>query len=954
MWGSIILTVVGVSALGVISYPVVSTIFADQLGDTFYLPLYEVSPYEIFADKVALFDVDFFNPKEDVIKEGGIEEEVFDKDTIGNIDPLLDNNRGYTYITNAVDGDGKTKITPVELFRNYMYVNGRTISESDIEVIHEPEKKIYNGYDEAEMNTCSEGCPEGVVYEYFSSETDYHFHNLYGAEENKHYVTMQKSTLVYKWNEKITYKMNATTVRCYINGIKSMKDADFNYDEDVTTVQMEYQYSKTTEYDDMVILSTSGMLQSTISAWYVTLRNIALVALLSVLVYIGIKITLSSVASDKAKYKQMLTDWVVALCLVFLMHYIMSFAVNITSKITDMLASINMESEKLEEIVAMLPEEQKELKKEIADATELYVISTVDSSGKKKDRNKLENAWDILVDGGELKEGEESIFKQYFFTDEELTTQAGSKDEANVFVWPANNFLEQARMEYQILKNGGEERRALSYGYGIIYVVLILYTIIFSFTYLKRVLYMAFLTAIAPLVAITYPIDKINDGKAQAFNLWLKEYMFNLLLQPLHLALYMIIIGSAITFAAKNVFYVIMALGFLIPAEKLLRRFFGFEKAQTPGALEGAAGAALMMSGLNRLMSHKPSKNALGLGKKDEDEEEAEADKPIMNKKLEDTDDLFENDDKDGDGLFGIGNTDKEGDSLFGDDDKGGDGVFGNTKNDENIQKNINNLQIPTISRKPIQTPRRKKSVIRGIKRGGRNYLNGLQARYKANKAAKGGIIKRGLRTAGGVAGATTLAAAGGIIGITSGDPSKAAQYMTAGAVGGYVAGKAGMNAVSDKLQVSGTIKEAQKGYYGDQYKEHEQEKYKKQFIKNQENLRKIEEKLKLEEKEAKEVAKRIANYTDYEGVDSVEDAIAVDQLVQDGNYKLEEAIMAANYSNSILEGKDIRKMKRDEIREYQHAYKERLEGKGISEEEAKLHTARLFRAINEFNKFKD
>ena len=67
MWGSIIFTVVGVSALGVITYPVVSTILADQLGDTFYLPLYEVSPYEIFADKVALFDVDFFNPKEDVI-----------------------------------------------------------------------------------------------------------------------------------------------------------------------------------------------------------------------------------------------------------------------------------------------------------------------------------------------------------------------------------------------------------------------------------------------------------------------------------------------------------------------------------------------------------------------------------------------------------------------------------------------------------------------------------------------------------------------------------------------------------------------------------------------------------------------------------------------------------------------------------------------------------------------
>ncbi len=67
---------------------------------------------------------------------------------------------------------------------------------------------------------------------------------------------------------------------------------------------------------------------------------------------------------------------------------------------------------------------------------------------------------------------------------------------------------------------------------------------------------MAFLTIIAPLVAITYPIDKINDGKAQAFDMWLKEYIFNLLIQPLHLLLYIILINSAMTFASKNIFYV--------------------------------------------------------------------------------------------------------------------------------------------------------------------------------------------------------------------------------------------------------------------------------------------------------------------------------------------------------------------------------------------------------------
>ena len=65
-------------------------------------------------------------------------------------------------------------------------------------------------------------------------------------------------------------------------------------------------------------------------------------------------------------------------------------------------------------------------------------------------------------------------------------------------------------------------------------------------------------------------------------------------------------------FASKNIFYVVLALGFFVPAEKLLRRFFGFEKAQTPGIFAGAAGSAVMMQGLNKLMHPKPPRERLG------------------------------------------------------------------------------------------------------------------------------------------------------------------------------------------------------------------------------------------------------------------------------------------------------------------------------------------------------
>lgn len=87
--------------------------------------------------------------------------------------------------------------------------------------------------------------------------------------------------------------------------------------------------------------STAVALRETIGGWYIILRNIAIVGLLSVLVYIGIRIVISSSTSDKAKYKQFFMDWVIALCLIFFMHYIMSFMMTLTDAITDMLGSVN-------------------------------------------------------------------------------------------------------------------------------------------------------------------------------------------------------------------------------------------------------------------------------------------------------------------------------------------------------------------------------------------------------------------------------------------------------------------------------------------------------------------------------------------------------------------------------------------------------------------------------------
>lgn len=312
--------------------------------------------------------------------------------------------------------------------------------------------------------------------------------------------------------------------------------------------------------------SSAAILQQNVAKWYVALRNFALVGLLSVLVYIGIRILIGSSAADKAKYKERLMDWLVAMFLLFMMHYIMYFAITLTEAITEAL------KENLQDVVVNVGSLDK-YKKE-GDIATIIENNTLDSA------NEYGEAGDTL--------------------------------------W-LTNFMGQARIQLQMInEESSGDTKLMQFGYTVIYFVFIIYTVTFLFQYLKRVVYMAFLTMIAPVVALTYPIDKMNDGKAQAFDMWLKEYIFNLLLQPFHLLLYTVLIGSAMDFAAENTIYAIVAIGFLIPAEKLLRRFFGFEKAQTASVADAAIGGAMVMKGLDMVKKigkggqNKPKENNRG------------------------------------------------------------------------------------------------------------------------------------------------------------------------------------------------------------------------------------------------------------------------------------------------------------------------------------------------------
>lgn len=317
-------------------------------------------------------------------------------------------------------------------------------------------------------------------------------------------------------------------------------------------------------------LSSAGELQSVIASWYLMLRNVAIIFLLSVLLYTAVKIIISSSSQDKAKYKERLLDWFVGMCLLFFMHYIMAFATTVVQEIT---FAINRGNTKIQIILPDLEANEKEK----------YEVETMTTN-----------------EDGELVKGRVPA-SEWFAAQ---SSEAGKPlyDESTKTYYWYTNLMGQVRLQMQMVDPAiTEDNEILTRaGYTVLFLILVFYTVAFLVVYLKRLIMLAFLTIIAPLVAMTYSLDKMRDGNAQAFNLWLKEYVFNLLIQPFHLILYTMLLGTAMQFASNNIIYSIVAVGFIFQAEKILRKFFGFDSASTLSN-GSAIGGALAMAGVGAL-----------------------------------------------------------------------------------------------------------------------------------------------------------------------------------------------------------------------------------------------------------------------------------------------------------------------------------------------------------------
>jgi len=267
--------------------------------------------------------------------------------------------------------------------------------------------------------------------------------------------------------------------------------------------------------DATVPSNTNKIIKQNVAEWFYAIRNFALAALFAVLIAIGILMAISSIASDRARYKRMLVDWVVSFAILMFLPYIMSVTFTVSETTVSIVRSVS----------------------------EAVMGNKSDPRLEQTDGINFEKT---LVFGKVDKKG--------------------------------NNY---DGILQKIQKGLGVQALSMV----IVYGVLIYYQIKFFIIYLKRFLAVGFLIVISPLITITYSIDKARDNQAQAYKTWMKEFLVNVFIQPLHAFIFVIFMSSIYGVMERAPLLAIIFLAALSRGEQIVRSIFKIERTSSMGLL---------------------------------------------------------------------------------------------------------------------------------------------------------------------------------------------------------------------------------------------------------------------------------------------------------------------------------------------------------------------------------
>lgn len=104
-------------------------------------------------------------------------------------------------------------------------------------------------------------------------------------------------------------------------------------------------FSKDAAGQEVAKGSAIDIIRNTIAIWFVSIRNVAVIALCIMIVYTGLRMAISTSASAKASCKGMIINWVIAVIIVFVIHLVMVVVLNVNGSLVELLSD-GVKSEK--------------------------------------------------------------------------------------------------------------------------------------------------------------------------------------------------------------------------------------------------------------------------------------------------------------------------------------------------------------------------------------------------------------------------------------------------------------------------------------------------------------------------------------------------------------------------------------------------------------------------------
>lgn len=260
----------------------------------------------------------------------------------------------------------------------------------------------------------------------------------------------------------------------------------------------------------------------------------------------------------------------------------------------------------------------------------------------------------------------------------------------------------------------------------------------------------------------------------------------NVILQPVHLLLYMALVSTANDLVSRNPLYALVAIGFLIPAEKFIKRMFGLDKASSTSDFGSFAKNALAYEGLKKLGSAisggsgKATKAIKGASSDKQDIENFKFNK-IRRAEL---------------GAFAA-NTGDTTDNIESNDNRDGKRLEEDEVKQEKLAQEKQEQE--RLAREQAKQQQNEKQSVNGAKNTSPQIRDGYKKRIagRVGKSIGRGVLK-GAKIATKGAVKTGFAVAGGAIGVASaigtGDASNVAKYALSGAYAGSSIGKGALN----------------------------------------------------------------------------------------------------------------------------------------------------------------